>query len=123
MSSLTPNPKLLLDENVRRELFVFLKEKGFNVEVVAKGASDSEVASISKAEKQVFVTNDQDFAEYSKDEIFSVVWLRLPQNSAPMLLKSFEKLLKGKPNFPGKLIILHQKGWDKFELGEYQTLG
>lgn len=113
-----PAHKLLLDENVHSELFQFLKNSGFDVETAPKGASDKELARISKRENRILVTNDQDFAEYSTGEIFAVVWLRLPQNEPGLLVNSFKKLLEDAGNLSGSLAVLSPKGWDKFPLSE-----
>ena len=117
MSSSTQLPKFLLDENVRIELSNFLKRRGIDVKLHTKSATDSFVASLSKREQRVLVTNDEDFCECSKDEIYSVVWLRLPQNDSEGLVRSFEKLLGSYKNFPGRLVVLRRGKWDEFPLG------
>ena len=118
MSSSTQLPKFLLDENVRIELFNFLKRKGIDVKLPPKSATDSFVASLSKREQRVLVTNDEDFCEYSKDKVYSVVWLRLSQNDSEGLIKSFEKLLGSFKKFPGRLVVLKRGKWGEFPLGE-----
>ena len=118
MSSSIQLPKFLLDENVRIELFNFLKRRGIDVKLPPKSAPDSAVALLSKREQRVLVTNDEDFCECSKDEIYSVVWLRLPQNDSEGLVKSFEKLLASFKNFSGRLVVLRRGKWDEFPLGE-----
>ena len=75
------SPKFLLDENVRRNLYQFLQEEGRDVKLAPKGSSDSALARVSLEERMVFVTNDADFTECSRDEIFSVVWLKIPQRT------------------------------------------
>ena len=114
------NPKFLLDENVKLKLLLFLKAKGFDVIKADKRTSDERLASISKSEQRIFITNDSDFTDleqYSKERIFSVIWLRVPQEKPEELLSSFSKLLKEtKPkDFEGKLIMLYE---DKFESSE-----
>src|SRR3990167_4491167 len=85
MSSLISNDKklkFLLDENVKKELLQFLK-KDFDVIFKPKGLSNGRLAELSKSEQRVFVTNDWDFTDkfsYNKETIFSIVWLRIPQN-------------------------------------------
>lgn len=116
MSSLTPNLKFLLDENVNRKLFDFLRDKGFDVKLVRKSSSDKEVAEVSKKESRILITNDSDFAEYTKDEVFSVVWLRLPQSNVQTLRELFEKLTGEVRDFSSKLFVLHSRGWDEFNL-------
>lgn len=116
MSSLTPKTKFLLDENVRIELFKFLQTRGLDAEFSPKGISDSQIASLSKKERKVLITNDADFAEYSNDKVFAVVWLRIPQNDPQSLTSSFAKLIDELKNFEGKLIILEKNKWTNFPL-------
>ena len=113
-----PKVKFLLDENVRVELAKFLKSKNLDIELAQTSVSDSTLASISKTEKRILVTNDQDFADLDRDKIFSVVLLRIPQNDAKLLIKSFDKLLKDFRDFSGNLIVLDPDGWENFPLGE-----
>jgi len=116
MPSSIPTHKFLLDENVRIELFKFLKNKGLNVKLAPKGASDEQLLSISKREKRILVTNDQDFVESAKEEVFSVVWLRIPQSSPEKLISSFENLVENLKDFSEMLIILRTNRWDELPL-------
>ena len=105
--------KFLLDENIKIELLKFLKTKGFDVVFKPKGLTNGELAELSKAEQRILVSNDRHFADsskFSKEKIFSVVWLRIPQNKPEQLLISFPELLeKTKPEyFEGKLICLYE---------------
>lgn len=113
-----PAHKLLLDENVRSELFQFLKNSGFDVKTALKGTSDKKLAGISKREGRILVTNDQDFAEYSTDQVFAVVWLQLPQNNPVLLVSSFGKLVRETKDLSSSLVVVTSKGWDKFPLAE-----
>lgn len=91
MSSSVHKPKLLLDENVRIELFRFLKENFFDVKKVKKGISDSSVIKISNSEKRVLITNDSDFLEptCAKEKVFSIIVLKIPQNKPNTLINLF----------------------------------
>jgi predicted nuclease of predicted toxin-antitoxin system len=114
------NPKFLLDENVRRELLIFLKQQGFDVEFKPKDLSNGELAEFSKSEQRVLVTNDSDFSDtqrFSKDKIHSIVWLRIPSKS-PLLIKSLSKLINEikSDEFKARLIILYE---DKIEISEF----
>ena len=108
--------KFLRDENVKRRLEVFLISEGFDVTAALKRASDEEIATLSKSEKRILVTNDVHFTNpflFSKDKIFSVVWLRIPQDKPEALLESFSILLKDKSkpkDFEGFLIELMESG-------------
>ena len=112
-STRTPISKFLIDENVRRELYKFLKQKGVDVKLTTKGCSDQTLSDISKSEKRIIVTNDEDFSKYSQDQVRAVIWLKIPQNEEATLLKSFDKLLAAKKDFAGKLIILHDERWEE----------
>lgn len=124
MSSSTPSPKFkfLLDENVRIDLYKFLQSSGFDIKAGPKGAPDSHLASLSKTEKRIFVTNDEDFAQYTNDKIFSVVWLKIPQNNPKSLITSFTKLIKEFNKFYGRLVILKAEKWKDFPLSKTNLL-
>ena len=116
--SLSTSPlkiKFLLDENVDKRLEKFLKQQGIDVIFKPKELSNGKLAEFSKSEKRVFVTNDDDFLEFGNKEIFSLIWLRIPQRKIESLKHSFSKLLNElKPEeFKGKLIILYE---ERFEL-------
>lgn len=118
MSSSTPTLKFLLDENVRIELFRHLKAKGFDVKLMPKSTPDSRLVNLSKREKLIIVTNDEDFTDYSKGEVFCVIWLRIPQSDPQTLILSFVKLISEFSGFEGKLIVLEPNKWEDFPLGE-----
>lgn len=111
MYSLTPTLKFLLDENVKRKLYQFLKSNAFDVKLAPGGSTDAGIARISKKEKRILVTNDEDFIYYSPDKVFAVIWLRIPQAETKILIDSFVKLLHELENFSGKLITLNSNEW------------
>ena len=103
--------KFLFDENVDERLKRFLVQQGVDVILKPKGLSNGKLAEFSKSEQRVLVTNDEDFVDFTKDEIFSVVWLRIPQRNIQSLKDSFSKLLmdKSRPeDFKGFLITLKE---------------
>lgn len=109
--------KFLLDENVKLRLLSFLKAKGFDVEKATKKSSDEKLASLSKLEQRIFITSDSDFTDpeqYSKEKIFSIVWLRIPQDKPESLISAFSKLLKeiNPKDFEGNLITLQENSFD-----------
>lgn len=116
MSSSIPNLKFLLDENVTAELAKFLQSQGLSVKSAPKTSPDSHLALLSKTEKRILVTNDEDFADYSKGNIFSVLWLKIPQNDPKSLISSFTKLIKEFNKFSGRLVILEVQKWTDFSL-------
>lgn len=120
MLSSTPNLKFLLDENVHVGLYKFLRKKSIAVVFVPRAISDKQIALISKKEKRILVTNDEDFTEYSQDAVFAVIWLCIPQGDLKVLLSSFEKLLNTGESFSKKLVILKSDTWDILELGSWE---
>lgn len=90
-----------------------------------RGALNGKLAKLSKSEKRVFVTNDSDFTDpmlYTKEAIFSVILLRIPQGDTKALLKSFSSLLKerSKPeDFEGNIIVLKEEGFEVSRIGEF----
>ena len=118
MSSLTSPSKLkfLLDENVDKRLERLLKQQGVDVVSKSKGLSNGWLAEFSNSEQRILVTNDEDFIEFSKEKVFSLVWLKIPQRKIESLANSFSKLLKEKKkpeDFKGFLIVLKE---NEFEL-------
>jgi len=106
----------LLDENVDSRLFKFLKSQKIDVKSTPKTLSDKKIAEICLKENRILVTNDEDFQEYSVDEIHSVIWLKIPQNKPEDLIKCFEQLLSECKIFKGKFIILEEFSWREFPL-------
>lgn len=112
-SSASRSIKFLRDENVKRRLEIFLKQQGIDIISKPSGLSNGKLAEFSKLEQRVLITNDWHFADSSKfpkEKIFSVVWLRIPQDSPELLITAFSKLLKEAKleDFEGKLIILYK---------------
>ena len=120
--SLSPSsqrPRFLLDENVDRALEKFLKSNGFDTSYAPKGFSNGKLAEFSRLEKLVLVTNDDDFTNselYTKDSVFSIVLLRIPQKDPEALLKAFSRMLKEVEEFEGYLIELTKEKSETFPL-------
>lgn len=111
--------RFLFDENVNKRLESFLSSKGFDVIWAPKGLSNGKLAELSKSEKRALVTNDEDFAEFSKEKIFSVVLLQIPQEEPEALLKAFAKLLDERDEFEGYLIVLTKEKAEAFPLASW----
>ena len=115
-------PKFLLDENVRKEVGMFLISRGFDVITTPKGVANGKLADLAKTEKRIIVTNDSDFTDayvYPKKKIFSVIWLRIPQNDPDSMIRELYSLLEKTKteDFEGKIIILKEK---EFEMSDIQ---
>lgn len=118
MSSSTPSPKFLLDENVKKVLLTFLQSKKLDTVIVPKSATDAKITTISIKQKRIIVTNDEDFQWYTKDQVYSVVLLKIPQSDSRGLISSFEKLLKEFSNFSGRIVVLETGKWNDYPLWE-----
>lgn len=112
----TPNLLFLVDENVNFKLYKFLKHKGIDVISTPKTLKDKDIAQICLKETRILITNDEDFSGYLAEEIYSVIWLRIPQNKPEVLTASFEKLLSECKDFSGKTIILSESDWQDLSL-------
>ena len=66
--------------------------------------------------------SDEDFSEYPKSRVFSVVWLRIPQNDPQSLLRMFNQLIKECNDFNGKLIVLEKNIWKDVPLPTAQSI-
>ena len=107
--SLSTPIRFLLDENVRIELTKFLAERGIDFATAKKSSGDKTLAGISLAEERVVVTNDTDFSEMCKGDVFGIVWLRLPQNDPTLLVKKFSEMLDAGVRYADSLVILERE--------------
>ena len=104
--SLSTPIRFLLDENVRIELTKLLAKREIDFATAKKSSGDKTLANISLAEGRVVVTNDTDFSEMYKGDVFGVVWLRLPQNDPVLLVEKFSALLDDEVRCVDSLVIL-----------------
>ena len=106
----------MLDENVSFELVRYLRGKVYNVSILPKGASDKKLALISIQEKRVLVTNDSDFTDpglYTSSELYSLIWIRIPQVEKDLLTQSFQKFLSEyKQDYKGRFFLIDKLKWD-----------
>jgi predicted nuclease of predicted toxin-antitoxin system len=122
-SSTRTTTRFLLDENVRAELDSFLRQQGYDVRRLSKGAPDSSLAWTSKSEKRIIVTNDQDFASFPSEKVFSVVVLRIPQRDVEALLTAFQRLLAECTEWKSRAIILATAHWTISPLAPQRRTG
>ena len=105
-------PRFLLDENVKKSLLIFLISKEFDVVFAPKGTRNGRLAALCKSEERVLVTNDTGFVDtglFNREKLFSIVWLKIPQDDTKALIESFAMLIEAntKPSdFEGKLVVL-----------------
>lgn len=87
-----------------------------------KGSKDSQIATLSKKENRVLVTNDNDFIYYPKEKIHAVILLKVAQNKIESLIESFQKLLFENQKYKSQLIILKEKSWQKRDLSSTNSI-
>ena len=116
-SSKSEQPRFLIDENVRKELYDFVRKNRLDVVRSPKSTVNGELAARSVDESRILVTNDRDFSNCAAGTVFGVVWLRLPQNDPDLLLKSFTPLLRWPAErFKDNLIVLSMDACEVFPL-------
>lgn len=99
--------KFLLDENVRIELYKFLREKGVDVKLASKGLNNGKLAEFCMSEQRILITNDGDFSQMSANKVYGVIWLKIPQNDPVGLVKQFSTILRSeRVSFKGQLVML-----------------
>lgn len=110
--------RFILDENVNKSLGKFLSAQGYQVDFALKGMTNGKLAALSKLSKSILVTNDSDFSDplrYSGENVFSIIWLAIPQQKPDVLLAAFNKLLNDKQkvsDFEGNLIKLTEHKYE-----------
>jgi len=115
-----PEPKFLLDENIPRELLLFLQANNYDAIIKPKGLMNGRLAYFSKIENRTLITQDKDFYNYkfTKDKIHSIILIKIFQHNLYQLTKLFSILLTKIENFEGKIIYL---GEDTFNIDDLPT--
>ncbi|MBI3618450.1 DUF5615 family PIN-like protein [Candidatus Peregrinibacteria bacterium] len=116
MSSSTPVIRFLLDENVRADVDRFFAGRKIDAKRLSKRSTDALIAAVSRKERRIVITNDEDFALLSSKQVHGVIWLRIPQSDGASLLKALEHLLVECRNFKGLRIELSAEHWRYFPL-------
>ena len=76
--------KFLLDENIGHKVSLSLKDSGFDVSEVPRGASDDKIVELARESNRILVTLDRDFGRLVYFELkahVGVLYLRLRQES------------------------------------------
>jgi len=111
--------KFLLDENVHRGLFFFLKELGHDVKLCPKKIENGAVFTLSLSEQRLLITRDKHFTDnpYSSKEHLGVWLLRIrPKDLSTQKSKISELLNEYSPEeFKNKVIRLTEEGHEFIE--------
>lgn len=108
--------KLLIDENIRSEIFSFLETSGHDVKKLPAGVSDAEVAKCASAEGRIIVTHDLDFSNifvYPPKSYAGIIVVRISPPLASALKMALANLFSSlRPeDFNKRLIILEPGGF------------
>ncbi len=115
--------KLLIDENVRSEVYTFLQDAGHDLKKLPAGVSDAEIAECAAEEKRIIITHDLDFSNisvYPPQNYAGIVVLRISPPLANTILEALANLFDTlKPEeFNNRLIILEPSGFRIREVGK-----
>jgi hypothetical protein len=108
--------RFLVDENVRREVRVYLEEAGHEVFSCPAGASDPTLAQYARERHCIIITHDVHFAnviEYPPEDYNGIIRLRFHPPYAADMISALGKLFhKISPaEIVGILIILEKEGY------------
>ncbi len=101
--------KFLLDENVHRDIFYFLKNLGYDIILCPRSIENGEVFNLAVREKRILITRDADFSEtsiYHRQDHFGIILIRISPWDSESQKKAISSILKKIDNFKGKIIRL-----------------
>lgn len=100
----------LLDENVHRQLLLFLRNLGYDAITSPKGLANGEVFNFAVSKKRVLITHDKDFAIHSPViDHAGIILLRILPNDINQLKAALQRLLTEKPSaesFVNRLFVV-----------------
>ncbi len=108
--------RLLLDENVRKEVADFLRNSGHDLLAVSSGIEDYKIANLAKEDSRVILTHDQHFANilmYPPEQYSGIIRIKIHPPNAKDIIDALINLLN-KLSFEeikNKLIILEKNGF------------
>lgn len=122
--SLSPKPKLLLDENVPAKVKESLSMEGFSVKMPVPRSLDEDVAKLAKSEGRVLVTFDRHFANtllFPPAEYVGIVFIRIRPPLITAVLDALLSMFDSVKEFEGKLFVLSETGFRLFPKGPPST--
>ena len=111
-----PKYKLIVDENLRREVVDFLKDSGCDIKIPAKGLKNGQIMRLAIYEERILITHDKDFLDpllYPPSKTTGVILIRIHPPTVSAICTALEDLFKKLPpeSLNKKLIILEQEGF------------
>ena len=107
--------RFLLDENVHKGLFLFLKNSGYDAIFSPKGIDDVEVFKIAVKEKRTLLSRDSDFLDdkFITSKHNGILLVRISARDIKSQITALSKLFSKYSSFDNKVVKLLSK--DKFE--------
>jgi len=107
--------KFLLDENIHRGLFLFLKDAGYDVVFSPKSTGDEDVFEIAVKENRILISRDSDFLDnrFVNSKHNGILLIRVPARNIESQITVLSTLLSKYSSFDNKAILLLSK--NKFE--------
>ncbi|MBD3253307.1 hypothetical protein GF386_06240 [Candidatus Pacearchaeota archaeon] len=107
--------KFLLDENVHRGLFYFIKQLGYDVRLCPRGITNGSVLKLCMDEERVLITRDLDFLKNIPlgYENFGIIILKISPEDIESQKLAISSIFKEINDFSNKIIELSD---DKYEV-------
>jgi len=102
--------RFLLDENVPKSVYRFLRDRGYYVEYVPKGSSDDEVMEIARKKDLILITRDSDFADeiaYPPNTHPGIIVLRIHPSLPKIIVDKLAEVLQLNLEINGKIIVVY----------------
>lgn len=108
--------RLLIDENIRKEVIDFLKSNGHDILVVPSGSKDDKIAEIAQETERIILSHDHHFADilmYPPEEYLGIIRIKIHPPTAPLIIGALNDLLQRltSEEINKKLVILEKGGF------------
>lgn len=108
--------RLLIDENVRKEVIDFLKDAGYDASKIPSGCLDGEIAGIAKKEKRIILTHDTHFANillYPPQEFSGIIRIKIHPPRAETIINALNHLFQklSPSQIDKRLVVLEKDGF------------
>ena len=108
--------RLIVDENVRREVTDFLKKDGCDLLILPSGTDDAAIAKTARESKRIILTHDRHFANilaYPPSQYAGIIRIRISPPTAKVIINSLRELFKRlePKDFDKRLVVLEKNGF------------
>jgi predicted nuclease of predicted toxin-antitoxin system len=108
--------RLIIDENVRREVTDFLGEERYDLLILPSGTDDATIARTARESKRIILTHDRHFADiltYPPSQYAGIIRVRINPPTADAVIHSLKELFKrlSPEDFAKRLIVLEKDGF------------